>query len=44
MLFLNPSILRGMAGLVAMRMAEISSLLEVKNPKDDSKHPFPVGS
>jgi len=44
MLFLNPSILRGMAGLVAMRMAEISSLLEVKNPKDDSKHPFPVWS
>jgi HD-like signal output (HDOD) protein len=44
MLFLNPSILRGMAGLVTMRLAEISSLLDVKADRGDSRHLFPVGS
>jgi hypothetical protein len=43
MLFLNPSILRGMVGLITIRMSEISSLLEVRDMGGDGRHQFPVG-
>jgi HD-like signal output (HDOD) protein len=44
MLFLNPSILKGMVKSVDQRMAEISTLLDVKDPGADVRLHFPVGS
>jgi HD-like signal output (HDOD) protein len=44
MLYLNPAILRGMARLVEMRMAEISKLLDVKDAGGEVRARFPVGS
>jgi HD-like signal output (HDOD) protein len=43
LLFLNPSILRGMIRLVEARMSEIRSLLDVKDATDDVRQRFPVG-
>jgi HD-like signal output (HDOD) protein len=43
LLYLNPSILRGMIRLVEGRMSEISSLLAVKDATDDVRQHFPVG-
>jgi HD-like signal output (HDOD) protein len=44
MLYLNPSILRGMIRLVELRMTEIRSLLDVKDATEEVRVRFPVGS